>query len=101
MFFVVSGFLIIATSMARFGALSQIGWRRFYALRAARILPCLLLMLALGALGIRSFQNHLPVPVPLAALGAHLWHNLLMQRVGISTTRSTSPGRSPSRRCST
>lgn len=45
-FFVVSGFLIASHSLRRWGALSAIDARAFYARRAARILPCLLLVLA-------------------------------------------------------
>ena len=45
-FFVVSGFLIASHSLRRWGALSSIDLRAFYVRRAARILPCLLLLLA-------------------------------------------------------
>lgn len=45
-FFVVSGFLIASHSLRRWGALSAIDMRAFYSRRAARILPCLLLLLA-------------------------------------------------------
>ena len=87
MFFVVSGFLITSTSMARFASLARISPRRFYAFRAARILPCLVLMLAivlaLGRFGLPSFQNHPPVSTALTALSVlTFWHNLLMQQVG-------------------
>lgn len=46
-FFVVSGFLIASHSLRRWGALHAIDVRAFYARRAARILPCLLLLLAM------------------------------------------------------
>jgi len=50
-FFVVSGFLIATNSLARWGSLGAIDARAFYARRAARILPCLLLLvLVLSAL---------------------------------------------------
>ncbi|MFX9093447.1 acyltransferase family protein, partial [Acinetobacter baumannii] len=42
-FFVISGFLITATTIDRFGALNKIRLDDFYSLRIARILPCLLL----------------------------------------------------------
>ncbi|WP_282274651.1 acyltransferase [Stenotrophomonas sp. PS02297] len=45
-FFVVSGFLIASHSLRRWGSLSSIDLRAFYVRRAARILPCLLLLLA-------------------------------------------------------
>ena len=47
MFFAVSGFLITSTSIRRWGSLSRISVRDFYALRFARIAPLLLLLLAI------------------------------------------------------
>ncbi len=46
-FFVISGFLITSTSLARWGALARVDARRFYQLRFARIAPLLLALLAL------------------------------------------------------
>jgi peptidoglycan/LPS O-acetylase OafA/YrhL len=46
MFFAVSGFLITSTSIRRWGSLSRVSVRDFYALRIARIVPLLLLLLA-------------------------------------------------------
>ncbi len=46
-FFVISGFLITGLSIRRWGHLGQIQAGRFYRMRAARILPCLLLLLIL------------------------------------------------------
>lgn len=45
-FFVISGFLITLHSLQRWGRLSAIDARAFYLRRAARIVPCLLLLLA-------------------------------------------------------
>ena len=45
-FFVISGFLITRLSLRRWGSLHQISPVAFYGLRAARILPLLLLVLA-------------------------------------------------------
>jgi peptidoglycan/LPS O-acetylase OafA/YrhL len=45
-FFAVSGFLITSTSIRRWGSLSGVSVRDFYALRFARIGPLLLLLLA-------------------------------------------------------
>jgi len=45
-FFVISGFLIAGHSLRRWGSLAAIDARAFYARRAARILPCLLLLVA-------------------------------------------------------
>jgi peptidoglycan/LPS O-acetylase OafA/YrhL len=59
MFFAVSGFLITSTSIRRWGSLSRISVRDFYALRIARIAPLLLLLLAvlctLHAVGLKDF----------------------------------------------
>lgn len=46
MFFVVSGFLITTISLRRWGSLSKISLRDFYLMRVARIVPLLLLLLA-------------------------------------------------------
>ena len=45
-FFAVSGFLITLTSLRRFGSLDAVNLRAFYRIRFARIMPLLLLMLA-------------------------------------------------------
>ena len=45
-FFVISGFLITSNSLVRWGKLSAIHVRSFYARRASRILPCLLILVA-------------------------------------------------------
>ena len=45
-FFVISGFLIASNSLARWGALAAIDVKAFYVRRAARILPCLLILVA-------------------------------------------------------
>jgi peptidoglycan/LPS O-acetylase OafA/YrhL len=59
MFFAVSGFLITSTSIRRWGLLSRVSVRDFYALRFARIAPLLLLLLAvlctLHAAGLKDF----------------------------------------------
>jgi peptidoglycan/LPS O-acetylase OafA/YrhL len=46
-FFVISGFLITGLSIRRWGALEAVQIGRFYRMRAARILPSLLLVLAM------------------------------------------------------
>jgi peptidoglycan/LPS O-acetylase OafA/YrhL len=82
-FFVISGFLITRLSLRRWHSLEQMSPTAFYGLRAARILPCLLLVLAassvLHLLDVRPF-----VILPergslggalLAALGFHVnWY---------------------------
>jgi peptidoglycan/LPS O-acetylase OafA/YrhL len=93
MFFVVSGFLITANALRRWGDLRQVAVRAFYGLRAARILPCLVLLLlavdALALAGFRVFQNHppdrggAPVSYGLAHLAALTsWMNVLVGQVG-------------------
>ena len=92
-FFVVSGFLITTTSLARYGRLGAIDRGEFIRYRAARILPCLLLAVAvivvLGLLGAPSFGNevdHQPLPAIWFVWGAGsvltFTHNLLMQSAG-------------------
>ena len=62
MFFVISGYLITSNALARWGDLSRMDARVFYRLRIARIVPCLLLLLAvvnvLAAVGLTIFRNH-------------------------------------------
>jgi peptidoglycan/LPS O-acetylase OafA/YrhL len=49
-FFVISGFLITTWSLKRWGRLQQISCRQFYLMRFARIMPCLLGLLAILSL---------------------------------------------------
>lgn len=87
-FFVISGFLITSTSLARWGSLDRIGVRRFYQLRFARIGPPLLLVLALlSALHVLEVTNYTIDPAKatlgralLSALTLHL--NWLEAQVG-------------------
>jgi peptidoglycan/LPS O-acetylase OafA/YrhL len=82
-FFVISGFLIALHAMERWGDLGRIDLRAFYARRAARILPCLALLVAVlaacHALGVPDYviarpSQSLPRAV-LAAFGLHLnWY---------------------------
>ncbi|WP_353189274.1 acyltransferase [Pandoraea pnomenusa] len=48
-FFVISGFVITRRSLERYGSLDTFRWRNFYAMRAVRIFPLLLLLLAILA----------------------------------------------------
>ncbi len=66
MFFVVSGYLITSNAERRWAGLANIGVRAFYTLRAARILPCLLLLLAVVNL-MAFWMNVL--------IGRHGWFN--------------------------
>jgi len=64
LFFVISGFLITSNSLARWGSLAAIDAAAFYRRRAARILPCLVILvgvlcgLALG--GVRHYTLEQP-----------------------------------------
>ena len=87
MFFVISGFLITSNAQARWGELRRIDARGFYALRFARIAPCLLLLLAivnvLAGLGLAIFGNQpeagRPVSFWLVDLASlTFWMNVLM-----------------------
>ncbi|MFM0643236.1 acyltransferase [Paraburkholderia bryophila] len=64
MFFVISGFLITSNAARRWVGLGSVDTRAFYARRVARIVPCLLLLLAIvnvaALAGLAMFQNHAP-----------------------------------------
>ncbi len=90
-FFVVSGYLITSNAERRWAGLANIGVRAFYTLRAARILPCLLLLLAvvnlLAVSGVKIFQNRPQggelVSFWLANLASlTFWMNVLIGRHG-------------------
>jgi peptidoglycan/LPS O-acetylase OafA/YrhL len=72
-FFVISGFLITGLSIRRWGQLEHIHIGHFYRMRAARILPCLFLLLlvlsALHLLGVPAFA----IRPERASLGQALW----------------------------
>lgn len=72
-FFVISGFLITGLSIRRWGNLGQAHVGRFYQMRAARILPCLLLLLPLlSALHFAGATDFVIRP-ERATLGQALW----------------------------
>ncbi len=82
-FFVISGFLIAGNALRRRGSLERIDMRAFYARRFARIVPCLLVLVALLSVldlaGVRDYTiTHANQSLPhaiLAALGLHLnWY---------------------------
>jgi peptidoglycan/LPS O-acetylase OafA/YrhL len=91
MFFVVSGYLIASNAERRWNRPDRIDARTFYALRAARILPCLLLLIGTADLlaisGPAIFRNHGQdgaVPSLWLADSAALtcWMNVLIGREG-------------------
>jgi len=81
-FFVVSGFLITSNSIARWGAPARIDAAAFYRRRAARILPSLVILVAvLCGLHLAGFEDWVidasqsPGRAVLAAVGLHLnWY---------------------------
>ena len=91
MFFAVSGYLITSNALRRWGSLREVRPGTFYRLRIARILPCLLLLLAvvnvLGWSGLPIFANHPEAGPPVSFLQADLAAlsfrmNVLMARAG-------------------
>jgi peptidoglycan/LPS O-acetylase OafA/YrhL len=91
MFFVISGFLITSNADRRWDALANVRPWTFYRLRAARIIPCVLLLLlivnTLAALKIGIFENHSefggPVPFWLVDVASlTFWMNVLMSHAG-------------------
>lgn len=72
-FFVISGFLITRLSIARWGQLGHIHAGRFYLMRAARILPCLLvLLLVISTLHLMG-ASEFTIRPQSASLGQALW----------------------------
>lgn len=91
MFFVISGYLITSNADRRWPGLGDINTRAFYTLRAARIIPCLLLLLVtvdiLAAAGVAMFQNHAPLGQPVSFWMVNLasltfWMNVLIGAFG-------------------
>ncbi|MFU9046105.1 acyltransferase family protein [Acinetobacter tibetensis] len=91
MFFVISGFLITQHTLQRSGSLAQIKLKDFYIRRIARIMPCLVLLVALvsvlGSLGLQPFLNQSPngveVSYAVTVLSAFsFWMNLLIIKYG-------------------
>ena len=87
-FFVISGFLITSNSLARWGTLSAIDAQAFYRRRAARIVPCLLILVAvlcgLALAGAPHYTLERPTQtLPGAALSAlGFWLNVYEARTG-------------------
>lgn len=91
LFFVISGFLITQHTLQRDGSLTNIRIKPFYIRRIARIIPCLLLLIAvvtlLGSLGIKPFMNQAPngieVSYGLTVFAAiSFWMNILIIKFG-------------------
>jgi len=91
MFFVISGYLITSNARRRWGSLGAVDVRAFYVSRIARIVPCLLLLLALvnglAAAGVPIFANHAPQGVAVSFWRVNLasltfWMNVLIGAYG-------------------
>jgi len=91
MFFVISGYLITSNTERRWAGLAHVSARAFYTLRAARILPCLLLLLTvvnlLAAGGVAIFQNRPQGGEPISFwlvnfASLTFWMNVLIGRDG-------------------
>ncbi|WP_010115206.1 acyltransferase [Acinetobacter sp. P8-3-8] len=87
MFFVISGFLITQHTLQRNHSLAQINLKDFYIRRIARIMPCLVLLVAivtiLGVMGLKPFMNQAPngieVSYGLTVFAAFsFWMNILI-----------------------
>ena len=92
-FFVISGFLITSLSIRRWGTLGSVHTGRFYQMRMARILPCLLLILAvLSVLHFLGFPGAAMYP-ERATLGQSLFAALTFHMNWLEGTYSWSaPG---------
>ncbi|MCA8022346.1 acyltransferase family protein [Burkholderia metallica] len=91
MFFVISGYLITSNARRRWGSLGALDVRAFYVSRIARIVPCLLLLLALvnglAAAGVPIFTNHAPQGTAVSFWLVNLasltfWMNVLIGAYG-------------------
>jgi peptidoglycan/LPS O-acetylase OafA/YrhL len=77
-FFVISGFLITRNTLKRYGDFSRTHIFKFYRMRAARILPCLLLFLltmtVLFWIGVEGF-----VPARPSLIGSGIFNAIIFQ----------------------
>jgi len=91
-FFVISGFLITGLSLRRWGALESVPVSRFYVMRMARIVPCLLLiLLVLSVLHFLDVQGFWMNP-ERASLGRGLFAALTFHMNWLEGQRGWLPG---------
>jgi peptidoglycan/LPS O-acetylase OafA/YrhL len=91
-FFAVSGFLITSTALQRWGSLSQLSVRDFYALRFARIAPLLFLLLTiLSVLHLTGVKNFAVSP-KVGGLRRALFGALTFQVNVLEARRGYLPG---------
>ena len=92
MFFAISGFLITATSLRRWGSLSGVNVREFYQLRFARIAPLLLLLLAVLSVLHLAHVEHFIVSSKTGGLGGALLAALTFRSNWLEAHRGYLPG---------
>ncbi|MGB6353794.1 MAG: acyltransferase [Steroidobacteraceae bacterium] len=91
-FFVISGFLITRLSIRRWGSTGGVRVLPFYGMRVARIVPCLILLLALlSALHLAGAADFTIKP-ERASLGRALWSALTFQINWLEGQRGYLPG---------
>jgi len=92
MFFVISGFVITNVSLRRWSSLPQIDVLAFYRLRAARIAPCLLLLLTvLSILHLSGLRDYV-IDARQASLGRAVFAALTFHLNWLEGTRGYLPG---------
>ncbi|MGB6387087.1 MAG: acyltransferase [Terriglobales bacterium] len=91
-FFAVSGFLITATTLRRWGSLSRTSLRGFYLMRFARIVPLLLLLLALLSIFHFAHVKYFVVSAKTGGLGRALLAALTFHVNVLEARRGYLPG---------
>jgi peptidoglycan/LPS O-acetylase OafA/YrhL len=91
-FFAVSGFLISATTLRRWGSLSRVSLRGFYLMRFARIMPFLLLLLAVLSLLHFAHVKYFVVSTKTGGLGPALFAALTFHINVLEARRGYLPG---------
>lgn len=91
-FFAVSGFLITATSLRRWGSLDRVGISAFYLLRFARIAPLFLTLLALLSVLHLLGADHYTVSTKTGGLHAALLAAFTFRVNMLEATRGYLPG---------
>ncbi len=96
-FFVISGFLIAGNALRRWGGLGQIDVAAFYARRFARIVPCLLALVAILSVLHLSALDDYTISGEGQSLGGAVWAALALHvnwyegRTGSQTWWPSSP----------
>ena len=91
-FFAVSGFLITATTLRRWGSLSRVSLRGFYLMRFARIVPLLLSLLAVLSLLHFAHVKYFVVSAKTGGIGRALFAALTFHVNVLEARRGYLPG---------